>query len=338
MSSFHTPADIPAGGATATVLTKNSGADFDTLWAAPSGGGGGGSTTAITQAAHGLAVGNLVTYTGTAYAKALADTAPHAEVVGIVSAVADANNFTLLTVGRVTGLSGLTAGGVYFLSPTTAGAIQNTEPSVIGQISKPVLIADSTTTGYFFNFRGMQVGAAGSGTASPPTAIVPATTLPSTPTDGQQAILVDSTTTPNYAWLLQWSATAAKWFYLGGSPLRNSNDGAQASAAANGVWGSAGGMAITLPRAGTYDIRFGGMSGGQGSGTTSWMGFGVNGAPASNDYVTANNTTVGNLALTRRKAGLAASASIDMYVQDSDATRRMSFSIRFLEAIPVFVT
>jgi hypothetical protein len=312
-----------------------------TAWIPAQGGGGGSAaanTVTITQAAHGFVVGNILYFNGTTYALALADTAVHAEVVGIVSAVIDSGHFTLLTDGYITGLSGLTAGGVYFVSPTTAGGLVATEPSVIGQISKPLLIADSTTSAYFRNFRGQVIGGSSGGSAPAPTIIVPALTLPATPTDGQQAILVDSLSTPNYSWLLQWNATMAKWIYLGGSPIRNSNDGAQSSAAANGVWGSAGGMAITLPRAGTYDIRFGGMSGGQGSGTTSWFGFGVSGAPASNDYVTANNTTVGNLALTRRKAGLAASASIDMYVQDSDSTRRMSFSVRFLEAVPVFVT
>lgn len=114
---------------------------------------------AITQVAHGFAVGNFVRYSGTAYVKAQADTGANAEVVGIVSAVADADNFTLQYGGRITGLSGLTAGTVYFLSAATAGLLTATEPTTFGQISKPLLLADSTTTGYFFNFRGVEVDA-----------------------------------------------------------------------------------------------------------------------------------------------------------------------------------
>lgn len=125
--------------------------------------GGGGSTTGITrsisQVAHGLAVGNAVRFNGTAYVKAQADSATNAEIVGMVSAVASANAFTLETAGLVTGLSGLTAGEVYFLSPSVAGALTATEPTTVGQVSKPLLVADSTTSGYLFNFRGALVGA-----------------------------------------------------------------------------------------------------------------------------------------------------------------------------------
>jgi hypothetical protein len=118
-------------------------------------GGGGSSSIAVAQTAHGLVVGNIVKLTGaTTYAKAQADSAINAEVAGIVSAVAGANNFTLTTNGQVTGLTGLTAGAVYFLSPTTAGALTTVEPTTGGQVSKPVLIADSTTSGIFYNFRG----------------------------------------------------------------------------------------------------------------------------------------------------------------------------------------
>jgi microcystin-dependent protein len=103
-----------------------------------------------------------VIFNGTSYVKAQADTAAHAEVVGIVDSVTDANTFSLRVSGHMTGLSGLTAGGVYFLSPTTAGALTLTEPSTAGQISKPLIVADSATSGYFFNWRGEVQGAGGS--------------------------------------------------------------------------------------------------------------------------------------------------------------------------------
>ena len=121
---------------------------------------GGGATVSVTQSSHGFVAGDVLRYNGTAYVKAQADSAANAEVIGIVSAVADANTFTLLTGGQVTGLSGLTAGEVYFLSAATAGAMTVTEPSTTGQISKPIFIAVSTTAGIFYNMRGSQVGSA----------------------------------------------------------------------------------------------------------------------------------------------------------------------------------
>lgn len=125
-------------------------------------GGGTGEALqkSISQTTHGLSVGNVVRLSGTNYVKAQADSDANAEVAGIVAAVADANTFTLHYGGRITGLSGLTAGTVYFLDDDTAGLLTATEPTDAGDISKPVLIADSTTTGLFFNMRGAVVAAA----------------------------------------------------------------------------------------------------------------------------------------------------------------------------------
>jgi hypothetical protein len=139
--------------------------DWDVVAYGGGGGGGGGAGAAVSaalsrtvaQTGHGFTVGNVLRFTGTAYALALADTAADAEVVGMVSAVADANNFTLTTGGYVTGLSGLSAGAVYFLSPTTAGTLTATEPAAPGQIDKPLLVADSASSGYLINFRGMVI-------------------------------------------------------------------------------------------------------------------------------------------------------------------------------------
>ena len=123
-------------------------------------GSSGGSTVAIAQTSHGFSVGNVLRLSGTTYVLAKADTAADAEVAGIVASVVDANNFTLATGGYVTGLSGITGGTVYFLSPSSGGAITSSQPSTPGLVSKPVLIADSTSSGYFVNWRGEVIGGA----------------------------------------------------------------------------------------------------------------------------------------------------------------------------------
>ncbi len=116
-------------------------------------------TDAITQTSHGLVVGNVVRFNGTNYVTAKADSATDAEVAGIVTAVAGVNDFTLLTSGFINTLSGLVAGTTYFLDPSTAGLLTATEPITSGQVSKPLLIAVSTTAGYFMNMRGLVLGA-----------------------------------------------------------------------------------------------------------------------------------------------------------------------------------
>jgi hypothetical protein len=99
----------------------------------------------------------VIRLSSSTYITAKADSKTNAEAVGIVTAVAGADDFTFAVIGKVSGLSGLTAGTVYFLSPTSAGALTATEPTTVGQVSKPLLIADSTTSGYLFDFRGQIV-------------------------------------------------------------------------------------------------------------------------------------------------------------------------------------
>jgi hypothetical protein len=121
--------------------------------------GGGGTTDRVTQASHGFVIGDVLYLNGSTYAKAKADAANTAEVVGMVSRVIDSSTFELTLSGEVSGLSSLTVGEVYFLSALTAGATTVTEPSVVGQVSLPVGIASSATTMYVAPKRGILIGA-----------------------------------------------------------------------------------------------------------------------------------------------------------------------------------
>lgn len=137
----------------------------NTSWATSSGGGGTALTVSVAQTTHGLSVGDVIKSSGSAgaYAKAKADTSANAEVVGIVTAVADANNFTYTLPGGyiTTGVPAGTAGDVFFLSTATAGAMTTADPltsGVVGEISKPVLLLlESAAKAAVLGMRGVAV-------------------------------------------------------------------------------------------------------------------------------------------------------------------------------------
>jgi len=111
----------------------------------------------ISQTAHGFTVQQIVRFNGTLYVLAQGDSAADADVLGMVSAVDDVNDFELTLYGYVPGLSGLTPGADYFLDPTVAGGMTLTAPSTPGQVRKALFTADSATSGYFYNNGGQQL-------------------------------------------------------------------------------------------------------------------------------------------------------------------------------------
>ncbi len=92
-------------------------------------------------------------------------------------------------------------------------------------------------------------------------AIDPATTLPGSPTDGQEAILVDSTTAPTYAWKFQYDSSISdsnKWIFIGGAPVSGGLQTNKTTASFSNL------AAFTVPRAGIY--RYEAHAGGRISG------------------------------------------------------------------------
>ena len=116
---------------------------------ASGGGTAGGSTSEITQSSHGLAVKDAIRHNGSAWVKAQAN-ATTTLALGIVTAVADSNTFTVAQSGRFELSShGLTVGQWYYLSAAAAGGLVTTEPT----ISQPIVYVESTSFIYVYQYR-----------------------------------------------------------------------------------------------------------------------------------------------------------------------------------------
>ena len=116
-----------------------------------SGGGGSstGNTTDITQSSHGLAAKDAIRHNGSSWVKAQADD-NSTLALGIVTAVADSNNFTVAQAGRFTISShGLTVGQWYYLSSSSAGGLTATEPT----ISQPIVYVESASVIFVYPYR-----------------------------------------------------------------------------------------------------------------------------------------------------------------------------------------
>lgn len=122
------------------------------------------------------------------------------------------------------------------------------------------------------------------------------TSLPGSPTDGQEYILVDSTSAPTYAWYLRYnsgSASSYKWEWVGGTPAHIKVDANQTTQSTSYV-DVTNGPSFTIPNAGDWLITVGGLlsgSGDNGTGQMAYLGYPV-GATSANDVWAASAVMV----------------------------------------------
>lgn len=114
----------------------------------------------VSQVAHGFSVGDIVRFDGLIYVLAQADSFANSQAIGLVTNVADANNFTITVSGYVSSLSALTPGDLYYLDPAIAGGVTTTEPVTVGQVIRPVYIAISATEAFVMYWAGALITSA----------------------------------------------------------------------------------------------------------------------------------------------------------------------------------
>jgi len=165
------------------------------------------------------------------------------------------------------------------------------------------------------------------------------TSLPASPTDGQEAILVDSTTNPSYQWRFRYNAnstSAYKWEFTGGVfPLVQT---APNAAFSSGSWTAvAGAASFAVPRAGDYQAEgWAEISNGT-SPQVLYADVGTTSGGAYRMGVTAPGTS--NVAVAGRATmlGLAASTAIKVFTLALSGTS-CTINITSLRVFPVRVS
>jgi hypothetical protein len=118
---------------------------------------------AVTHTSHGFDsndIGKAVRSSGTdgQFVVARANTAANAEVVGVITSIDTANQYTITTSGFVDVVAAVptaTAGTVYFLAEAADSQLTSTEPTTAGAVSKPVaVVTESDAKMLLIHYRG----------------------------------------------------------------------------------------------------------------------------------------------------------------------------------------
>ena len=309
---------VPAGGAAAAVLTKNTSTDYDAAWKPPAASGSQITYTGAYDPAHTYHDGDYVVGAdGITYQCVKEGTvgvtptpwSPWSVPVPTVvngewlKGVGGAAVWSPIAPTDVTGLAARASSAIYVMNPNTdlawpGGSAYSTAIEVtlgggtLRSLGVPgfgvgarciihnragagnpftILYNTSGGTGATFITRlnaGLIIANLGEsaefvydGTSwkevSADVASIPyGTTLPSTPSDGQEAILVDSITNPSYQWHFRYNAqstSAYKWEFIGGSQAHQAL-GNFSNTTGGSTWVYAN--LLNLPRAGDWDVAF----------------------------------------------------------------------------------
>jgi hypothetical protein len=169
------------------------------------------------------------------------------------------------------------------------------------------------------------------------------TTLPASPADGQEAILVDSVTAPTYQWRFRYNAqstSAYKWEFVGGSSMRSLGGGA--AVPTSGALTDCSLAALVIARAGIYQYSFG---------ASVYNGGTFAGAYQSQIQIFNGSTAIGQFAELRHHGAtydgasisgfyevtLPAGASLNMKAQLDRSGSNTTVNVAWLEVRPVKV-
>lgn len=165
------------------------------------------------------------------------------------------------------------------------------------------------------------------------------TSLPGSPINGHRFVYTNSLTAPTYHWVLVYNSTTGKWHYLGGTPLFAEVTASESTSSASYTSTGFTALAITLPRAGDYDVEIG-FTPTAGNNVAGSMSYDI-GATAAVDadratgaFETSGNDIPPSVSRPRRKTGLSAVTLTAKY-KSNDGAISIGFSNRWMRVTPV---
>jgi len=187
----------------------------------------------------------------------------------------------------------------------------------------------------------------GSNPAPTPPLLGYSTTLPASPVNGQETVLVDSTTNPTWQWRFRYntgSTSPYKWEFVGGTPPWNRVVSQEGTNSASYVDLATVGPQLTLPCNGDYMISWG-CAGQAQTGYAARMGIKFGAAATTNaDSIYVYQTTPGGVvesyaSVTRRYSALTAGTVLKaQYHNNGGGTLLAYFTDRWLSVTPVRVS
>ena len=209
-----------------------------------------------------------------------------------------------------------------------------------GKIFAPSkFMQEGATTGQTLQWNG-SIWAPTSASGAP----TPATTLPGSPVNNQQTILTDSTSAPTYYWLLQYNSTAAKWQFIGGSPLYAEVTTAETTSSTTYAALTTAGPTVTVPNAGDYMVELGFQLNAQGGTPAhSFMSYDIGGTGAVDadaavawSYATQTVNPGGSAYRRRKKTAISASTALTSKYKVSANTG--GFAQRYISILPIQIS
>ena len=170
------------------------------------------------------------------------------------------------------------------------------------------------------------------------------TTPPVNPQDGEEWVLTDSASSPNFTWKMRYNAsnsTGYPWEFVGGAPWFTINDGEFGTVSASWVGGS-GDVNFTAPRTGVYLVEYGCEGRLLGWNVVKTynvsIGYAVAGTPVTSASFLEDSNQFHTTTSQRHNSIVNAGQVISLIYSSNDANGQAGFNKRYLQVTPLKVS